>query len=174
MIIFVFSKTSFLIAEGSNDFDVSTENLTVNIQILPKSLTTSEDIRLKITPIVKNNLESLENARIDIIACFASCDTESKVQKIKSIALNSPEIPQHYFSLFVIENEGNWELLIKISNKSFSDEFSIPITVIKKANPYNYFSTSMIFLLVFFVLISMSVFITLKSKKNLKSTHPNN
>ena len=59
-------------------------------------------------------------------------------------------------------------------NKNISDKFSIPITVKKKDNPSNYYSTSIIFLFVFLVLIIISIFIGLKSKKNTKSTPQNN
>tara|TARA_Y100000996_G_scaffold397669_1_gene364948 strand:- start:777 stop:1358 length:582 start_codon:yes stop_codon:yes gene_type:complete len=167
-------KTSFLIADASSTFESSTENLKITVEIKPEILTTSEEIRLKINPILKNKSESLKNSRIDILACFNSCNIESNIQKIKSIALNSPQNPENYFSLFKIENEGDWELLIKISNKNISDKFSIPITVKKKDNPSNYYSTSIIFLFVFLVLIIISIFIGLKSKKNTKSTPQNN
>jgi hypothetical protein len=173
-IIVFLSKTSFLISDGSSNFEFTAKNIEVNIQIKPEILTTSEEIRLKITPILKNNSEPLKTAKIDILACFDSCKIESKIQKIKSIALNSPQNPENYFSLFKIENEGDWELLIKISNKSFSDNFSIRITVNKKANPSNYYSTSIIFLFIFLVLIIIALFIGIKSKKNIKSTRLNN
>ena len=165
------SKTSFLIADGASTFESSTFKF---LELKPEILTTSEEIRLKINPVLKNKSESLKNSRIDILACFNSCNIESNIQKIKSIALNSPQNPENYFSLFKIENEGDWELLIKISNKNISDKFSIPITVKKKDNPSNYYSTSIIFLFVFLVLIIISIFIGLKSKKNIKSTPQNN
>ena len=173
-IIVFLSKTSSLIADGSSNFESTTENLKITVEIKPENLTTSEEIRLKINPILKNKSGSLKNSRIDILACFNSCNIEAKIQKIKSIALNSPQNSENYFSLFKIENEGDWELLIKVSNKKISDNFSIPITVKKKDTPSNYYSTSMIFLFIFLVLIIISIFIGLKSKKNIKSTPLNN
>jgi len=171
-IIFL-SKASLLIAEGSSNFEYNSQNINLNIEIKPEVLTTSEEIRLKITPVIKNNLASLKSVRIDILACFNSCNVESKIQKIKSLALNSPQNPDNYFSLFKIEDEGDWEIVIKISNNNFSDNFSIPVTVNKKPNNSNYYSTSITFLFIFLVLVIFSVFIGLKSKKNIKLTRLN-
>tara|TARA_B100000686_G_scaffold327194_1_gene385833 strand:- start:454 stop:1032 length:579 start_codon:yes stop_codon:yes gene_type:complete len=171
-IIFL-SKASLLIAEGSSNFEYDSQNINLNIEIKPEVLTTSEEIRLKITPVIKNNLASLKSVRIDILACFNSCNVESKIQKIKSLALNSPQNPDNYFSLFKIEDEGDWEIVIKISNNNFSDNFSIPVTVNKKPNNSNYYSTSITFLFIFLVLVIFSIFIGLKSKKNIKLTRLN-
>ena len=46
-------KTSFLIADASSTFESSTENLKITVEIKPEILTTSEEIRLKINPILK-------------------------------------------------------------------------------------------------------------------------
>ena len=87
-IIVFLSKTSSLIADGSSNFESTTENLKITVEIKPEILTTSEEIRLKINPILKNKSESLKNSRIDILACFNSCNIESNIQKIKGAEKN--------------------------------------------------------------------------------------
>ena len=52
-IIVFLSKTSSLIADGSSNFESTTENLKITVEIKPEILTTSEEIRLKINPILK-------------------------------------------------------------------------------------------------------------------------